>query len=387
MVRNRIVLALLTVGLLAAPVSLRAQTPAAGKVTQLLRELSDAPGPSGFEGPVRGILRREFQADGLEISTDGLGSIIGVLRGSSPRPRIMLAAHMDEVGAIVRYITPQGMVKFQLLGGWRDQALVDQRWTILTAKGPVLAVSGLMSGHITPPSERMKVIPHDDVFLDVGAKSQAQAEALGIRPGDGIAPVSSFQALAYGRYVGKALDDRLGCLMMIEMLRQLKAEHIQLPNTIYFVGTVQEEIGSRGAETAVQIVKPDIGISLEAGVASDFPGASMDRAQERLGFGPAINLADRGTIANLKLRDFFLQIAHANNLPLQTQVMNGGFNDSEMLQRYDGGRPAINFAIPVRYLHAHNSVFDRSDLEHAVQLLMKILPQLNASTVAHISSF
>lgn len=385
--RKQILLALLSASLLVVPFALRAQQQPEDQVTRLLRELSDAPAPSGFEGAVRTILRREFQADGLEISTDGLGSIIGILRGSSSGPRIMLAAHMDEVGAIVRYITPQGMVKFQLLGGWRDQALVDQRWTILTAKGPVLAISGLMSPHITPPSERTKVIPRDDVFLDVGAKSRAEAEALGIRPGDGIAPVSSFRALAYGRYTGKALDDRLGCVIMIEILQQLKEQHVQLPNTIYFVGTVQEEIGTRGAGTAVQLVKPDVGISLEAGLASDHPGGSMDAAQERLGFGPTVYLADEGMLVNLKLRDLFLEVARENNIPVQTEVTSGGYEDSEQLQRFDGGRPALNFAVPVRYLHSHNSEFDRADLDHAVDLLMKVLPRLDASTVAGISKF
>src|SRR3954451_5130050 len=121
------------------------------QIMKLLQELSNAPAPSGFEGPVRDILRREFQAAGLEVSNDGMGSIIGGLRGPSDGPRIMLAAHMDEVGAMVRFVTPEGMVKFQVLGGWLAQALVDQRWTILTDRGPVAAVSGLKSVHVTAP--------------------------------------------------------------------------------------------------------------------------------------------------------------------------------------------------------------------------------------------
>ncbi len=159
---------------------------------------------------MREILRREFRAAGLEISTDGMGSIIGVLRGSPDGPRIMLAAHMDEVGAIVKYLTPEGMVKFQVLGGMLDQALVDQRWTILTAKGPVLGISGLKSIHVTPVDERSRVTPRDNVFLDVGVKSKPEAEALGIRSGDPIAPASSFAPLASGRYVGKALERSRG---------------------------------------------------------------------------------------------------------------------------------------------------------------------------------
>ena len=384
--RGRILAVLLGLSAMATP-PLRAQAPANDYITRMLGELSNAPAPSGFEGPVRQILRREFQADGLAVSSDGLGSIIGILRGSSARPRIMLAAHMDEVGAVVRYITPQGMVKFQLLGGWLDQALVNQRWTILTARGPVFAISGLISPHIAPEAARTRVIPRDEVFLDVGASSREQAEALGVQPGDGIAPVSSFQGLAYGRYTGKALDDRVGCVMMLELLRRIKEAHLSLPNTIYFVGTVQEEVGSRGAETAVAIVKPDLGMSLESGIASDYPGGGLEAAQERLGSGPTIYLADAGMLVNLKLRDFLKQIARQNHIPLQTEVTSGGFEDSERLQRFDGGRPSINLAVPTRYLHNNNSEIDRVDLEQSIDLLVKALPRLDASTVAQISKF
>lgn len=365
------------------PTSLRAQD----RVPQSLAELSNANGPSGFEGPVRTILAREMQSAGLEIFTDGLGSIIGVMRGPTDGPRIMLAAHMDEVGAIVRYVTPDGMVKFQLLGGWLDQALVDQRWTILTTKGPIPAVSGLKSVHVTPPEERSRVTPRDDVFLDVGATSKDEAEALGIRPGDGIVPASSFEELALGRYVGKALDDRVGCVMLIETLHRIKEQGIKLPNTIYFVGTVQEEVGLRGAHTAAVAVNPDIGISLEAGIAADHPGGRPDTAQERLGAGPVIYLADAAMLVNLNLRDLFQNIAKQNNIPVQTEVTNGGAEDSAELQRFGTGRPAVNFAVATRYLHSHNSMIERRDLEQAISLLLKVLTVLDSHKVKEISQF
>jgi endoglucanase len=372
--------------LFALPLPVPAQQQA-DRVAKLLEELSNAPAPSGYEGPVRDILRREFQAAGLEVSNDGMGSIIGVLRGPNNGPPIMLAAHMDEVGAMVRFVTPEGMVKFQLLGGWLDQALVDQRWTILTAKGPVAAVSGLKSVHVTPPEERSRVTPREDVFLDVGAKSKEEADALGVRPGDPIAPAGSFAALASGRYVGKALDDRVGCVMLIETLRRLKEQGIKTPNTIYFVGTVQEEIGSRGAHTAVALVKPAFGLSLEAGIAADHPGGRSDYAQEKLGDGPVIYLADAGMLVNLKLRDFLFQVGQKNNIPLQTEVTQGGFEDSKELQAYGTGVPAANIAIATRYLHAHNSVIERSDLDRTIELLVKVLLQLDARKVAEISAF
>jgi len=313
--------------------------------------------------------------------------VIGVMRGPADGPRIMLAAHMDEVAAIVRYLTPEGMVKFQLLGGWLDQALVDQRWTIMTAKGPVPAISGLKSVHLTSQDERGRVTPRDDIFLDVGAVSKEEAEALGIRPGDGIVPASSFEEVAHGRYVGKALDDRVGCVMLLETLHRNKEQGIRTPNTIYFVGTVQEEVGLRGAHTAVATVNPDVGISLEAGIAADHPGGRADSAQERLGAGPVIYLADAQMLVNLKLSDFFQNVARQNNIPVQTEVTNGGAEDSAELQRYGTGRPAVNFAVATRYLHSHNSMIERRDLDQAVSLLLKVLPVLDARNVKEISQF
>jgi endoglucanase len=367
--------------------ALRAAAQPKDETARLLEELSNAPGPSGFEGPVREILGRELRAAGLQVSTDGLGSVIGILRGSSDSPRIMLAAHMDEVGAMVRFVTPEGMVKFQLLGGWLDQALADQRWTILTQKGPVTAISGLRSVHITPADDRNRVTPRDDVFLDVGARSKEEAEGLGIRAGDPIVPATTFTELPNGRYTGKAMDDRVGCVMLLETLRRLKEQGAKTPNTIYFVGTVQEEVGLRGAHTAVEAVKPDLGISLEAGIAADHPGGRPDWAQERLGGGPVIYLADAAMLVNLRLRDFFARVAADENTPLQTEVTTAGAEDSAELQRYAAGKPSVNFAVATRYLHSHNSMVERADLDRAVDLLMKILPRLDAKTVADISRF
>jgi putative aminopeptidase FrvX len=382
----RILFASACLGLLFGPARF-AQAEQKDRVARLLEELTNASGPSGFEGPVRDILARELRAAGIEVSTDGLGSVIGVLRGSAEGPRIMLAAHMDEVGAMVRYITSEGLIKFQLLGGWFDQALVNQRWLILTSKGPVPAVSGLISVHVAASADFTRVFPRDDIFLDVGARSKEEAEALGIRPGDPISPSSSFTVLANGRYAGKAMDDRVGCVMLLETLRRLKEQGVKTPNTLYFVGTVQEEVGLRGAHTAVEVVKPDLGISLEAGIAADHPGGHPDQTQERLGSGPVIYLNDAAMLVNLKLRDFFLRVAEENSISVQTEVTSKGAEDSAELQRYAAGKPAINFAVATRYLHTHNSLIDRADLDRAIELLLKILPRLDAKTVSEISRF
>jgi putative aminopeptidase FrvX len=175
--------------------------------------------------------------------------------------------------------------------------------------------------------------------------------------------------------------------MMIGTVRRLKEQGIKTPNTLYFVGTVHEEVGLRGAHTAVEVVRPDLGISLEAGIAADHPGGRPDWAQERLGAGPVLYLADAAMLVNLKLRDFLLRVAAENNSPLQTEVTNGGAEDSAEMQRYASGKPAVNFAIATRYLHAHTSVIDRGDLDLAIDLLVKAVPRLDAKTVGEISRF
>ena len=278
-------------------------------------------------------------------------------------------------------------MKFQPLGGWLDQALIDQRWTILTHQGPVMAVSGVRSPHTTPAEDRSRVTPREDIFLDVGAGSKEDAEALGIRPGDPIAPASSFAALAPRPLRREGYGRPRGPRESLETLRRLNEQGIRTPNTLYFVGTVQEEVGLRGAHPAVEAVKPDLGVSLEAGIAADHPGGRPDWAQERLGAGPVIYLADAAMLVNLKLRDFFERVAAENHILLQTEVTAACAEDSSEMQRFGAGKPAVNFAVDTRYLHSHTSVIDRADVDRAVDLLVKILPRLDATTVAEISRF
>ena len=187
--------------LLVSPVTAQPQP---DRVVRLMEELTNAPGPSGFEGPVRTIVERELRAAGAEISHDGLGSVIGEIPGPSDGPRIMVTAHLDEVGLMVQYIRPDGFILFKKLGGWFDQALVDQRWTIVTTQGEVLGVSGLRTVHVSRAESANRVWGLNELFLDVGARSRADAEAMGIRPGDPIAPWSPFTVLPNERYAAKA---------------------------------------------------------------------------------------------------------------------------------------------------------------------------------------
>ncbi|MFN8585906.1 MAG: M42 family metallopeptidase [Dehalococcoidia bacterium] len=359
----------------------------ADDIERLLAELSEAPGPSGFEGGIRSVVRRELAALVDDLETDGLGSLIARLGDAEARPRVMLSAHMDELGLMVRRITSDGYLMFQPLGGWLDQALVNQRWRVLTSRGEVLGVTGIKTVHVMKPDERERVFKRDGLFIDVGARDRADAEErLGIRPGDPVAPLSPFATFAGGELLlGKAWDDRAGVGVLIEVLRRLQAE--PGPNTVYGAVTVQEEVGLRGAGTSANRVAPDIGINLESGVAGDYPGISEEEAQERLGRGPAIFLHDSSMLPNLKLRDLVVEVAGDLGVDLQFNVLTGYGQDGAAMQQAYGGAPVINITVPTRYLHSHNSVIHRGDFLGAVTLVTELVRRLDAVAVEELRRF
>jgi putative aminopeptidase FrvX len=377
------------------PVTLSAQEPLASRASvssapqndptiQLFRELTAAPGPSGFEEPVAKIMVARMKPYADKITYDGLGSVIAVQGNSGPR--IMLDAHMDELGGLIRRITPDGFLSMQMLGGWFDQALVDQRWWIIGSKGPVLAVTGIRDIHIASPDERTKVFPRDSLFLDVGAKSAAEVRAMGVEPGDPVVPDSPFEILnGTQNYLAKAWDDRIGCAVMIEVAQRLA--HAPHPNQIFYAATVQEEIGMRGAVTASEVIKPDIGIALEVGIVKDVPGVRPEEAQEILGGGPAVFLWDSSELPNRKLVAFIKQIAAANSIPLQYDLITGYGDDSASIQKSNGGVPTVNLTIPTRYTHSHNGIINRGDFDRTVDLVTALLQHLDAAEAAKLRSF
>ena len=353
----------------------------------LLKDLSEAPGPTGFEGPVRSIMRRNLEPLSDRIETDGIGSLICRRTGMSTSPKIMMSAHMDEVGLMVRYVTSEGFVKFQTLGGWLDQALIGQRWQILTTEGPVNGITGIKTPHVMSGDERAKVFKKESIFLDIGASDKEDAEQrLGVKPGDPIAPTSTFERLNDGHLLlGKAWDDRAGLAVMAGVMESLKETN--LPCELFAVSTVQEEVGLRGAHTSSNLVKPDLGINLESGVAGDYPGISEYEAQEKLGAGPAVFLHDSSMLPNLKLRDLVSKTASESNIPLQYNVLSGYGEDGAEIQKSEGGTPVINITVPTRYLHSHNSLIDYRDVEHAIDLVSSLVQKLDEETVNEIAKF
>ena len=350
---------------------------------QLLQRLADAPGPPGFEEPVRKIMVEQMTPLADKISYDGLGSVIAMQGASGPR--VMIDAHMDELGGVIRRITPDGLLTMQMLGGWLDQALVDQRWTIVGSKGPVRAITGIRDIHIVPAEERTRVYPRDSVFLDVGAKSADEVRAMGIGVGDPVAPDAPFAVMGTDRYLGKGWDDRVGCAILVEAMKRLKGQ--AHANQLAFVATVQEEIGLRGAQTASAVVKPEVGIALEAGVVRDAPGVHPEEAQEKLGEGPAIFVYNSSELPNRKMVALIKDVAQKANIPLQLDLVQGYGDDGAEIQRSNGGVPTVTITVPTRFTHSHNGIISRTDFDRTVNLLVALLQRLDAGTVANLRDF
>ena len=359
----------------------------ADETERLLQELTNAHGVSGFEGPVRDILRREWKDLLTDLHTDGLGNLIGSLRGSTDSPRVLLMAHMDEVGFLVRHIDENGYLYIHNVGGYFDQSVLTQRLSILTARGEVLGYTGMKSGHILRPDERDRMIPLSDMFVDVGASSRAEAEAMGLRAGLPVTYATKFEILnGTRRYLAKAFDDRVGLAVITEALRRLQGR--AHPNNVLVAATVQEEIGLRGASVVTASTSPDIVINLEIGIASDFPLlTSKALSQEELGNGAGIFVFDGSMIPNNDYIEWILKLADENTIRVQLESVTGYGEDAAMIQKSARGVPAVNIGIPTRYGHSQSGVIDRADYNHTVELVVKMIERLTAADVASLREF
>jgi putative aminopeptidase FrvX len=354
------------------------------RTATLLQQLTDAAGPPGFEEPIRKVMVEAMKPLAGSLTFDGLGSIMAT-QGTSG-PRVMVDAHMDELGGVIRRVTPRGLLTMQMLGGWMDQALVDQRWTIIGSKGPVRAVTGIRDVHVVPADERARVFSRDNLFLDVGASNEAEVSAMGIGPGDPVVPDAPFTIMnGTNNYLAKAWDDRVGCGVVVEAMRRLAT--LPHANQIVWTITTQEEVGLRGAETAAAAVKPAIAIAIEGGITGDVFGGHAEETQARLGGGPGIFLYDSSALPNRKLVDLVKRTAADKSLPLQSDLVQGYGDDSAAIQRSNGGVPTVNLVVPIRYTHAHNGVMNRRDFDQMVDLLVALVQKLDASTVERIRDF
>ncbi len=352
------------------------------RTIELLQELTESLGVPGFEDPVRETMQRHLRPY-AEVSTDNLGSVIAVRQGSSARPRVLVAGHLDEIGFLVSSITDEGFIRFQTLGGWWEQVMQAQRVVVMGKDGPVPGVIGSKPPHILSPDDRKKVVERKEMFIDIGAASRAEVEALGIRPGDPVVPYGPFTRLAGGRRaMAKAFDDRVGCALAVEVLRRVaESGH---PNTLIAAGTVQEEVGLRGAATVVDAAEPDVAFALEVCIAGDTPGVRVEDAQAKLGKGPAITLYDASMVPHRRLRDFVIEVAEREGIPYQFDVMPGGGTDAGRFHIWRRGVPSLVIGVPSRYIHTGSSIIDLGDFEAAAQLVTAVVRALDEQALARI---
>jgi putative aminopeptidase FrvX len=338
-------------------------------VNELLEKLSNAHGVSGSEGSVFAVIKKELKGYVDEIREDAMGNLIAVKRGN--KFKVMLAAHMDEIGLMVKYIDDKGFVRFVALGGWYAPTLYNQRVILHGSKGKCYGVIGGKPPHMMDEDERKKGVKVDDMFLDVGASNRAEAEALGIEIGTPITIDREFSRLANDRVTGKAFDNRAGVVMLIKTLKNVKS-----PFTIYGVFTVQEEVGLKGARTSAYALEPDCAIATDVTIPGDHPGMEMKDAAVEMGKGPVITIVDssgRGLIANRKVVKWLRDAAAANNIPVQVEVGTGGTTDATAIHLTKDGIPSTSLSIPTRYIHSPVEVLDVRDIEAAVDLLIAAL--------------
>ncbi|WP_281202188.1 M42 family metallopeptidase [Cytobacillus kochii] len=350
----------------------------------MLKELTDARGVPGNEREVREVMKKYIEPLADELSTDGLGSLIAKKIGQADGPKIMVAGHLDEVGFMVTSIDNKGFLRFQTVGGWWSQVMLAQRVTIVTSKGDVTGVIGSKPPHILPAEARKKTIEIKDMFIDIGASSREEALGWGVKPGDMVVPYFEFTVMNNEKMLlAKAWDNRIGLAIAIKVLEGLKNENH--PNTVYAVGTVQEEVGLRGAKTAAQMIEPDIGIAVDVGIPGDTPGVTEKDALSKLGDGPQIILYDASMVSHKGLRDFVTDTADELNIPYQFDSVPGGGTDAGSIHLTYKGVPALSITIATRYIHSHAGILHRDDFENAVKLITAVIKRLDNDTVAKIT--
>lgn len=333
----------------------------------LLKRLTEAAGLPGIEHEVRDLIREEVKDLVDEMRTDALGNLITYKKGKVDGPVVMLAAHMDEVGLMITYIRSNGLLSFKPLGGVDPRVLVSKKVVVGPKKVP--GVIGSKPIHLQQPGERKKAIPLSSLYIDIGAKDQAEAESL-VEIGDGAVFDTKFAEIGEGCFKGKAFDDRVGCAVLIEMLKR----EFDLP--IYAVFTVQEEVGLRGGSVAAHDIDPDLAIIIEGTTASDVPGMSEHHYSTSLGEGPAISLMDRSVIADRRMVQGLMDVAQENNLNYQFRRTNFGGTDAGRIHLTKEGIPSAVISVPCRYIHSPVSMMSQVDYDTLIQLVDKYLQKI-----------
>ena len=332
--------------------------------TDTLEKLSNACGVAGREDEVRSLMKKFLKPYVDEVKEDKLGNVIGIKKGKKNAPKVMLAAHMDEIGLLVKMISKEGFIWFVKMGGIDDRILLAQKVIVYTEKGSLHGIIGSKPPHIQKEEERKKVLTYDDLFIDIGAENREQAKKMGVKIGDPVGFDIKFAKIGTNIVIGRAFDDRVGCAVMVEAMKHLEKAEC----TVYAVGTVQEEVGLRGATTAAFGIYPDVGIALDVTVAGDVPGVKEIEAPIKLGKGPSIEIADMGLIAHPKVVRLLVDTAEENKIPYQLETGLPGSTDAARISLTREGVPSGVISIPTRYIHSPSSLLRLDDAEKAVKL-------------------
>lgn len=327
----------------------------------LIQKLVEVAGPSGYEAPVRRVVQAEIAGLADESRVDALGNLLARKGSKSAEGlRIMLSAHMDEIGVIVTHIDDNGFLRFTNIGGVSARTCIGGRVRFLNGVQGVIGVERITNASEMPGLDRL--------FIDVGASSRKDCP---VKVGDVAAFDRPFMAMpAYPgseRLVSKALDDRISVAILIETMRRLENS----PHEIYFVFSVQEEVGLRGAATAAFGVEPDLGLAVDVTATGDIPKGL--RMAVELGKGPAIKVRDSGMLADPRIVDWMVRTATAARIPHQLEVLEGGTTDAYSIQVSRAGVPAGCLSIPTRYLHSPSEMVDYNDVQNSVRLLVELL--------------
>lgn len=329
-------------------------------MTELLKQLCALPGVSSFEDAVRNYIRQQAAPYVNEVKVDAMGNLILFKKGAKATgKRLMLCAHMDEVGLMVRSITEDGYLKFVCVGGIDRRVLLGKQVRIGAKQVP--GVIGLKAIHMTTAEERKKVPKLEDYYIDIGANSQEEAQAL-VEVGEPCVFVSDCVEFGDGFLKAKALDDRVGCAVLLDLLRR------ELPMDVTFVFTVQEEVGARGAFGSGFAVTPEIALVVEGTTAADAPSQDPQAQICWPGKGPVLSWMDRGTIYDRSLFEVLRDQAKAHNIPWQIKHYIAGSTDAKAIQRTKSGVRVAGLSVPVRYLHAPGSVTKLRDVEQTLEL-------------------
>ncbi len=351
---------------------------------KLAFELSYAYGISGFEGNIKKIMQENMSANVDEFFVDNLGSLIGIKKGPEDGPKIMLAAHMDEIGFIVNKIDDNGYLYFTTVGGWWSQVLLGQRVRIVNKDGKsFVGVIGSTPPHVLPKEKRDEVVKIENMFIDLGAKDKEEVLKNNIDIGDMIVPDSIATDMLNDDYIlGKAWDNRIGCLLMLEIMKELK--DIELPNTVYAVATTQEEIGLKGAKTSSYTVNPDIAFALDTGIAGDVPNFPEHESKHKLGGGPLYVVMDAAMIINPRFKQYIDEMASRLNIPIHPEIMTGGATDAGSITVNGSGVIGTCISIATRYIHSHNSIISKKDVDYAKELVVNLLKDLDSKRLEEI---